>query len=167
MRVFIIVVTSADGFIAQRHDQLADWSSPEDKRLFVQLTKEAGVMVMGSRTFDTIGRALKDRKTIVYTSHPEKYQNIDGVEATQETPADLVKRLQAAGHQGIAICGGAQIYDQFLQAGVVKELYMVVEPILFGTGVSLFTSQTTTHMSLLDTRKLNNNTVLLHYAIEL
>jgi dihydrofolate reductase len=165
MRVFILTTTTVDGFIAQRHDQLVDWSSHEDKRLFVRLTKEAGVIVMGSRTFDTLGRALKDRKMIVYTSHPEKYSQLEGVETTQEAPEQLVKRLEAEGHNGVAICGGAQVYDEFLRSGVVQELYVVVEPLLFGEGINLCTSALQTRLKLVDTQKLNDNTILLHYAL--
>ncbi|MEK7152944.1 MAG: dihydrofolate reductase, partial [Patescibacteria group bacterium] len=83
---------TADGFIGRDASHLSDWTSPEDKKLFIRLTKEAGVMVMGSRTFATIGRALPGRKTIVYTSKPEDFV-MEGVEATSETPADLVARL--------------------------------------------------------------------------
>jgi dihydrofolate reductase len=61
MKVFVIAALSADGFIAQAEDHVADWTGTEDKKLFVQLTKEAGIMVMGSKTLATIGRALPGR----------------------------------------------------------------------------------------------------------
>lgn len=165
MTVFILAAVSADGFIARRHDQLVDWSSPEDKKLFVRLTKQAGVMVMGSHTFDTLGKALPGRQTIVYTHQPGKYQ-LDGVTTSQAPPRQLVRQVAAQGYSSLAICGGAQIYDQFLQAGVVDELYLVVEPYLFGQGVSLLTSQFQTKLQLLDCRLLNPNTICLHYSIK-
>jgi len=164
MKVFIIAALTADGFIGRNAGHLADWTSSEDKKLFVSLTKQAGTMVMGSRTFATIGRALPGRKTIVYTSKPDEF-SVEGVEATNEPPAALLQRLAAAGVEAVAVCGGASIYGLFMRAGVVDELYITVEPILFGTGITLFDAETETRLQLLETKQLNDNTVLLHYAV--
>lgn len=165
MKVFLIAALTADGFIGRNASHLADWTSPEDKKLFVRLTKEAGVMAMGSRTFATIGRGLPGRKTIVYTSKPEAFPTIDGVEATKETPEALVARLQTEGANGLAICGGAAVYNLFMQSGVVSELYLTIEPVLFGTGVPLFGDEMETGLTLVDTKQLNDNTILLHYSV--
>ena len=163
--MFLIAAITVDGFIGRSADHLADWTSPEDKKLFIAKTKEAGVMVMGSKTFSTIGRALPGRKTIVYTSRPESFAPLENVEATNESPAELVARMEQAGAAGLAICGGASIYSLFMEAGVVDELYLTVEPLAFGTGVPLFGNSLEDQLELLDSEKLNGNTVLLHYAV--
>lgn len=144
---------------------MADWTSREDKQLFVAKTKEAGTMVMGSKTFATIGRALPGRKTIVYTSRPDEFAAIDNVEATNESPAELIARLESQGVTSLAVCGGASIYSLFMQAGVVDELFLTVEPVVFGTGVPLFGTSLESSLTLLDCSKLNENTVLLHYSV--
>jgi len=164
MKVFLIAVMTADGMIARSATHLADWSSPEDKKLFVRLTKEAGVMVMGSRTFATIGRALPGRRTIVYTTQPEAITT-EGIETTQASPAELIAQLKSEGATGVAICGGSSIYQLFMKSGVIDELYLSIEPLLFGQGVPLFAGELETRLQLLSNEKLNDNTVLLHYAI--
>lgn len=164
MNVFIIAALTADGFIAKDSHHLADWSSKEDKKLFVELTKRAGVMVMGSNQFGTINRALPGRKTIVYT-RKTNLPMIEDVEYTSESPIELVKRLENEGFAEIAICGGAQIYDLFLNAGVVDELYLTYEPILFGTGLQLLTSDIQQKVQLKELRKLNEQVFLAHYSI--
>lgn len=164
MKTFIVAAVTADGFIGKTAGHLADWTSPEDKRLFVRLTKRAGVMVMGARTFATIGRALPGRRTIVYTHHPERI-TAEGVETTAEPPAELVKRLKAEGAQGLAICGGAGIYTQFLQAEAVDELHLTIEPILFGEGIKLIDEPAQTTMSLIHFEPLNQHTIYLHYVL--
>jgi dihydrofolate reductase len=88
------------------------------------------------------------------------------VEATNEVPADLVKRLADEGANGLAICGGSSIYTLFMEAGVVDELYITVEPLLFGQGLALFSDKLETDLRLLDVSKLNDNAVLLHYAVQ-
>lgn len=165
MKVFLVAAITADGFIGRDSGHLADWTSPEDKKLFVRLTKEAGTMVMGSKTFATIGRALPGRKTIVYTSNPDAVAQ-EGVEPTSEAPAELVARLEGEGVTALAICGGASIYGQFMKAGVVTELYLTIEPLLFGTGVPLFSDELDCQLSLLNLEKLNEHSVLLHYAVQ-
>jgi dihydrofolate reductase len=162
MRVFIIAAVTADGFIGRDSRHLADWTSPEDKKLFVELTKEAGVMVMGSNTFATIGRALPDRRNLVYSR-----QQIDqpGIEVVTEPPEELLRRLEREGHDSVAICGGQTIYDMFLQAGLVNELYLTIEPILFGTGVPLMHSAISAQLQLKEVKKLNDNTVMVHYEV--
>ena len=165
MKVFLVAAITADGFIGRDSGHLADWTSPEDKKLFVRLTKQAGTMVMGSKTFATIGRALPGRKTIVYTGKPDEF-NVEGVEATNESPIELVARLENEGIEALAVCGGASIYALFMNAGVVDELYLTIEPLLFGTGVPLFSDQLDCKLSLLELDKLNEHSVLLHYAVQ-
>jgi dihydrofolate reductase len=165
MNVFIIAAISADGFIGQRTDQLADWTSKEDKKVFVELTKRAGVMVMGSTTFKTIGRALPGRRTIVYSRSLQPSEG-EGIEVTHEEPADLIKRLDEEGFDEVAICGGKSIYDLFLQAGVVDELFLTIEPVLFGTGIPLLETATETPLRLQETQQLNDDTILLRYEVK-
>jgi dihydrofolate reductase len=163
MKVFVIAAISADGFIARSVHELADWTSKEDKKVFVELTKRAGVMVMGRTTFQTIGRALPGRRNIVYSHQPI---DVPGVEVTAEDPAALVSRLEREGLTELAVCGGSAIYSLFMQAGVVDELYLTVEPCLFGAGVPLFSADLQTRLRLLETKQLNDNVLLMHYEVE-
>jgi dihydrofolate reductase len=164
MKTVLIAAVTADGFIGRSADHLADWTGKADKKLFVEVTKELGVMVMGSRTFETIGRALPGRRTIVYTSHPENI-TAEGVETTAEAPAEFVARLAREGANGLAVVGGASIYGQFMGAGVVDELYLTVAPLLFGTGIPLFSMALDRKLELIKTSNLDENTVLLHYQV--
>lgn len=163
IKVFMIAAITADGFIAQGAEELVDWTSKEDKKLFVDLTKRAGVIVFGGNTFRTVNRALPGRRNIVYS---RSKIDVEGVETTAEAPAELVKRLEREGLNEVAVCGGAAIYDLFLQAGVVDELYLSVEPVLFGSGVSLLKTPTAVELTLLEANKLNDNTMLLHYEVQ-
>ena len=165
MKTVLIAAVTADGFIGRSAEHLADWTGKADKKLFVEVTKQAGVMVMGSRTFATIGRALPGRRMIVYTSRPESV-TAEGVETTSEAPAELVERLEREGATGLAVCGGASIYGQFMAAGVVDELYLTIAPLVFGTGVPLFDQELEYKLRLLEAKTLDDDTMLLHYCVE-
>ncbi|HEV2403641.1 MAG TPA: dihydrofolate reductase family protein [Candidatus Saccharimonadales bacterium] len=170
MKVFIIAALSADGFIgAGEAHRSFDWTSKEDKQLLVELSKEAGVIVMGSKTFNTfrIRRAPPGRRLIVYTRHPETVKGEGDIQTTHETPQNLIERLRAEGCHGLAIEGGSSIYKLFLDSGIVDELYLTIEPVLFGNGAPLFSGPVSTQLTLLENRQLNDNTVLLHYRVNM
>ena len=144
-----------------------DWTSKEDVQLFVRLTKEAGVIVFGSTTAQTVidaGRRLPGRRKIVYTRGSKRAMP-EGFETTSEAPAELLARLEKEGASGVAICGGSQVYTLFLRAGVVDELYLTIEPKLFGSGVPFLGGSLECDLSLIDVQQLNQNTVLLHYRL--
>lgn len=164
MRVFILASLTADGLISQDAHHLVDWSSKEDKKLFMHLTKEAGAFVMGANTFDTIGRALPGRRNIIYTSHPQKYADL-GVETTSESPSRLVEQLSADGLASLAICGGQRVYTEWMQAGLVDELFLVVEPVLFGRGMTLFSQPISTPLTLYERQNLSDQTTLLRFSV--
>ena len=161
MKVFIIAAQTADGFIAKDEHHAAFWTSKEDKARFVELTKRAGVVVMGSTTFKTLPRVMKDRVNIVY-SRKEKF---DGAEMTEADPITLIQKLEARGFKEVAICGGASIYTMFLKAGIVDTIYLTVEPLLFGTGISLCNDAVSTQLSLVSESKTESGTVFLEYRV--
>lgn len=163
MIITLIAAISADGKIAERDYQSSlDWTSKEDTRFFVEKTKEIGTMVMGRKTFETIGKGLPGRRMIVMSS---KVGATEGVEWANESVPDLVKRLTAEGVSGIAVCGGSTVYYQFLQSGLVDELYLTVEPVLFGGGVSLASGFGRIDLELVEAKPLGGRSVLLHYRI--
>src|SRR5258708_36358321 len=109
MNVFIIAAMTLDGFIAQDVTQIStSWTSQEDKKFFRDRTKQAGVIVMGAKTYQTIGRPLPDRLNIVYSKNPTpSITPAENLQVTSAAPADLIAELAAKGHTEIAICGGA------------------------------------------------------------
>lgn len=166
MIVTLIAAISADGKIAQEAGQSSlDWTSKEDTQFFVSKTKEIGTVVMGKTTWLTFGRALKGRRLIVLCRDPEAQAPVEGVEFVKEGAEELVARLASEGVSGLALCGGATVYSQFLQAELVDELYLTVEPALFGEGIPLFTGGDRINMRFVDSMLLGDASVLLHYQI--
>lgn len=161
---FIIAAQSLDGYISPlSHTNSMMWTSGADKEFFKKKTKEAGVVVMGRTTFETIGKALPDRKTIVYSA--SNTIDIDGVQTTTVSPQHLLHQLEQEGYTEVAICGGSSIYSLFLNAGLVSKLYITLEPIMFGEGIPLFKDIPETKLSLISSTPLDKNTLLLEYQI--
>lgn len=166
MKLFIIAAITADGFIGQDAGHLStQWTSHADKVFFTRRTKEAGVCLFGRTTFETFNRLLPGRRTLVYTSRPESVA-VDGVETVGGTPAEVVATLQNEGVRELAICGGAQVYYEFLAANLLDEIYINIHPIVFGTGVPLFKKSIQQTLRLLDVQNIGDDTVSLHYAVK-
>jgi dihydrofolate reductase len=89
---------------------------------------------MGSTTYATLLKPLKERVNIVYS----RDKTFEGAETTQLSPRELLKELEDRGFKSVAICGGSSIYSMFMKAGVVDTIYLTIEPLLFGTGIPLF-----------------------------
>lgn len=187
MSVFLIASISADSFIAPTGLDLEGpstyWTSREDTEFFKAKTKNAGTVIMGRSTWETIPekfRPLKDRLNIIYTSNPTLIQNsisLDEFEnqkskiknlpiTTNVTPRSLINLLKKLNYKNIALCGGTSIYTQFIQAGVVDELFLTIEPVLFGTGTPLFDKPIDTKLHLLSIIELTKNTQVLHYKVK-
>lgn len=165
IKTILIAAISADGKIAERADQSSlDWTSKEDTQFFVERTKEAGVVIMGRKTFETIGRSLKDRLIVVMT-RGEGGEAMEGVEHTNRAPKIILQDLEARGYEQAAICGGAEIYSLFLRAGLVDELFLTIEPVLFGSGTPLVSGFDRLNLELMDSRPLNAQAILLHYRV--
>lgn len=169
MRVILVAVITLDGKIARNAHELSAWSSREDKRLFARLTREAGVVVMGRHTYETMSRPLPDRLNVVMT-HALPPSAPVGVEFTSEAPAHILEQLGARGYSTVVVSGGAQIYRAFLSAGLVDELALTLEPLSFGTGISLFGDTPgqplERRFSLLEVTRLGESTLHLRYRVD-
>jgi dihydrofolate reductase len=161
MHTFIIAAISADGYIAKDEHHPAFWTSKEDKKRFVELTKRAGVVVMGSSTFKTLPRPLKERVNIVYS----RSQTFEGAEVTQKNPVELLAELESRGFKEVAICGGSYIYSMFMKSNMVNMLYLTVEPIIFGAGVRLFNEEMHFQLTLVSSVQTENGALLLEYKV--
>nr|AIA15290.1 RibD C-terminal domain protein [uncultured bacterium] len=168
MHVFLIAAMTADGFIGQdSHQSSMKWTSAEDKKWFGARTKQARVVVMGNSTFATVGRALPERLTVIYTKDPTEKPETDTTQIryTNVEPVELLKQLEQEGYSEIAICGGSSIYYLFANAGLIDTLYLTVEPKAFGKGVPLFSGPLDLNLQLKKMENLSPQTLLLEYSV--
>lgn len=88
-------------------DNQLPWHLPEDLAHFKRLTTGHPI-VMGRKTYDSIGRPLPNRRSIVVTRNP--HWRHDGVEAV----GSLDAAVALAGDTPAFIIGGAQIFAEAL-----------------------------------------------------
>lgn len=165
MKVILLMALTADGKIGKDAAHFPDWSGKEDKRRFKQLTLGAGVVIMGSATYDTIGRPLPGRKNIVLTRKTDRYSNQDNLIFTNQKPAEILEDLTSEGFDHVILIGGAQINYLFAQEGLIDEMILTYCPKIFGTGLDVFSEEISMNLSLLSVEKLDENVVCVHYKV--
>jgi dihydrofolate reductase len=165
MKVILLMAATADGIIARDSNHFVDWTGKSDKQYFVKVTKEAGVMIMGSNTFDTFGRVLPNRKNIVMTRDKTRKSNDPELIFTDETPERIIKRLEQEGYTSAALIGGSVINSLFLKADLVHEIHLTIIPKVFGKGLNIFNETFDTKLKLLDVEKINDSDILVKYGV--
>lgn len=106
MSISLIVAVSTNNVIGVRGE--LPWHISEDLRRFRKLTTGKPI-VMGRKTFDSIGQPLPERRNIVITRDPEFTAPGCDIVASPDAAIELVG--EAA---DVMVIGGSQIYAAFL-----------------------------------------------------
>lgn len=162
-KVLLELSVSLDGFVAgpdigpdaplgRGGERLHDWmfagKSATDSESFETADfSEIGALILGRRmadlgigpwgeepTFHAPGFVVTHRpaETIVKTGGTSYIFVTDGIEAA------LQRAREAAGSQDIQVNGGADVAQQFLNAGLLDEVRLHLIPVILGAGTRLF-----------------------------
>lgn len=110
MRISIIAAVAENGVIG-RNGQLP-WRLSDDLQRFKRLTM-GHTIIMGRRTWESIGRPLPGRRTVVVTRNPALQVDAVGVETATSIDA-AIQLAKDAGDDEAFIVGGAELYRQSL-----------------------------------------------------
>lgn len=165
MKVMLMMALTVDGKIGKDADHFPDWTEQADKTLFMKITKEAGAMIMGSKTFDTLGKPLPGRKHMVLTRNKQRQSNWKEVVYTGEPPRKIIDALEREGYTAAVIAGGAQINYLFAKEGLIDEIIVTYSPKIFGSGLSLFSGTVDMELELIESQTIGNNTVYAKYSV--
>ncbi len=169
--IIAIAAQSLDGFIATDSDQFINWTSKEDKRHFAKHTTEAGVIIVGRRTYETFPitlRPLKNRLNFVLTNNPQTLPEHPDI-IPDNSPLDILRELDRRACRRAFVIGGASVYRQFLEQKLIEQLWLTVEPVILGDGIKLFNGLSHLYrFELLACEPLTpgSNSALLKYKIK-
>jgi dihydrofolate reductase len=129
MKIALIVAASQNNVIGL--DNQLPWHLPEDLQYFKAVTMGKPIL-MGRKTYDSIGRPLPGRTNIVLTRDANwSAEGVVVVNDLDSATAASEKACAAAGADELMIIGGEQIYRKFLP--VADKLYLTkVEAVVEG-----------------------------------
>ncbi|MGE6629692.1 dihydrofolate reductase [Bacillus sp. NPDC077027] len=104
-----MIVAMGEGRVIGKDNQMP-WHLPADLAYFKKVTG-GHTIVMGRKTFESIGRALPNRRNIVLTTS-STFQ-ADGCEVVHSID-DILEIEKTSGEQELFIIGGSKLYEEML-----------------------------------------------------
>ena len=136
----LTVVVSEDGFIARSVGEPPQaWASAEEQELFFRDVEPADWSIMGRHTHEAADRP--DRRRIVFSTRMSGWLRpsqlwVDPERLTPQMLQEQVCEVHALA-RGL-ILGGTRVHDWFLAHRSIDRVHLTVEPIRFGSGLSVF-----------------------------
>ncbi|WP_164007736.1 dihydrofolate reductase family protein [Pyxidicoccus trucidator] len=170
------VASTVDGFIAHEDDTygafLQERLVKDGEHITDYLASFAtyDAVLMGRRTYEP---ALKVGVTDPYPmmetyvfSRSMKESPNPRVKLVGEDALGVIRRLKAQPGKDLYLAGGADFASKVLEAGLVDEVLIKLNPLLLGSGIPLVTRlRGTQSLELLSTKVYKNGVLLLRYAV--
>ncbi len=174
MKVILVMVATINGKTTKGNSPgTTDLASIEDQDYFFQTLQDNNLLIMGSKTYEVAKKNMEhtsDRLRIVMTSRPQDYQK-DAVAGKLEfnslSPRVLLESLEKKEFTQAILLGGEKTNTAFLKENLVNEIWLTLEPKIFGKGNDLLSSvELDLNLQLLQSEKLNDaGTLLLKYEV--
>jgi dihydrofolate reductase len=164
MKIILMMAMTADGKIAKTSDHFPDWTSREDKKYFFETTKKHGVILMGEKTFRTFPKPLPGRLNVVFTleKNPPEMEDVKWVSGDEKK---VLEELESMGYKSAILGGGAYLNTQFLKKKLIDEVWLTIEPKIFGDGLGIFGGDFNQNLKLVSVEKINESSVVMKYEV--
>jgi dihydrofolate reductase len=171
MKTILIFVSTLDGKVTKwGESHVKSWSSRQDQDYYKKTLNKSRLIVMGSNTFNNGSFPTLNHQLIVMTGYPNKYKNLKHsgeIEFSNESPDKLTDRCKSKGYEHMLVVGGPHVATSFLKEQLIDELWLTLEPRIFGTGANFATDvKLDINLRLLHFEKVNDQgTLITKYAV--
>lgn len=169
MRVLWNPAITLDGYIALP-DGNADWVTDEDSRLFGELVRQAGCVIVGRTTYDMYRDEVypvPGATTFVWTSRPETLAPAEGVMAVSGTAQDVLAHTAANGFTQAVLAGGGRTNSAFAAAGLIDEVIANIYPMIFSDGMKMLDGAAgALTLELRESRPIGGGLIRNHYNVK-
>lgn len=176
-------ITSLDGYVEDEHGGFG-WAKPDDEvHAFVnEFERSIGTYLYGRRMYETMAwwETIDTGPTqnAIARDYAELWRAADKVvysrtletvstartRVEREFAPDAIRALKRAAAADIAV-GGSELAGQALAAGLVDELYLVLNPIIVGGGKPALPDGVWTELELIDERRFQGGVVHVGYRV--
>ena len=166
MNVILYMAMTANGFIAKKDDDTS-WISREEWDSYSLAVRTAGCLIVGHRTYDILTKQpefseLKNVKLVVVSE--KKFETLAPNHFVVSSPKGALKLFKD--DDEVVVAGGGMLNASFLTENLVDEIYLDIEPIIFGEGIPIFRDKNFEHkLELIGQKKITDNEIQLHYKV--
>jgi len=177
-KIIYHVATTLDGFIAHK-DGSFDGFLPEGDHVadFLDSIKYYGAILMGKKTYEVgykYGMKPGDpayadfnpaMKNYVF-SRSAAFESNDRVQLVRDNEIEFIKKLKTEPGKDIWLCGGGALAGSLLDNELIDELWLKLNPVVFGSGITLFgDSRQKIDLAFLNSKTYESGVLLLRYRI--
>ena len=170
-KLIYYIATSVDGYIAQS-DGTFDGFLPDGDHIpdYLESFNRFDVVLMGRKTYDVgvnMGQTnpYPMMESYVFSRSLEESPN-EAVTLVKEDAIETIEALKNQEGKPIYLCGGADLAGQCLQAGLIDEIIIKLNPFLMGKGIPLFEGDIPMQqLELAKSTVYENGVVFLHYRM--
>jgi dihydrofolate reductase len=178
-KLFSFFFSSLDGYHEGPGHEL-DWHMADDEFDAFDLAQldEADTFLLGRVTFEQFAEfwptpaafEMEPVRAKLFSSLPKvvvsrtlretQWENTTFISTDVDTE---IRKLKAQPGKDIEVIGSAKLTAYLIQAGLLDEMRVLVNPILIGTGIPAFPVDRQVSLELLRTRRFGNGNMLLTY----
>lgn len=166
-----IAVMSLDGCLTRHDEPGTGFASEADQRFFRKAMGTFDCVLMGGGGYRAARDAIlanlgRQQLRVVLTRTPTRYRGDNrpgALEFCSDVPAVAIRKLGERGYARCAMVGGGRLLSACLRDRLLNELWITVEPVIFGKGYRLIDGAVEARFELLGTELLGPNTLLLRY----
>ena len=165
MKKILYLAISVNGYIAKKNND-TPWSNTEWQS-WIGEVKKAGNLIIGRKTFDLMTTKhiseIGNPFMVVLSNNP--LQTGDNVKCAN-SPQDAINIIESEGFEIAFIGGGGTTATSFMNANLIDELLVDIEPKIFDEGLPFFNKLSRDiNLQLIETKKYDDNGIKLHYKI--
>ncbi len=175
-RTTYLTATSLDGFIATEENDLSwlfQFEGEDPGNPYPGFIENVGALAMGATTYEWINShdpgewAYADRPTWVFTHRDLPVIEGANLVFTQEDVAKVhTDMVEAAQGRDVWLVGGGELVGQFLDRGLLDDVWVSIAPLVLGSGAPLLPRSHTSPMRVVDVRhEPGGPFVHVHYSL--
>ena len=166
VKVILYNATTVNGYIAKSNGE-TPWSKKE-WQTFHKTVKEMGNIIVGRRTYEIMAREKAfegcGNPVVVVVTRSQKNQGKDVIFV--DSPEKAVGALRSMKFKRLLLGGGRRLNSSFLLSGLVNEVWIDIEPFLFGDGIRIIDANNlNVKLKVIGFRRLSRDLVQIRYEI--
>ncbi|MBZ0306963.1 MAG: dihydrofolate reductase family protein [Anaerolineae bacterium] len=176
-KLIYYVAVTVDHYIAHE-DESIDGFATEGQHIidYLDSLRDFDTVLMGRNTYEwgfqfgiQPGNPVPvyaNMMQYVFSQTMEAYTH-EQLQVIRADPAEFTYSLKQQEGKAIYLCGGGQLAGYLLKQGLVDEIILKVNPVLFGCGIPLLSNvHQTVALSMLDVKLYSNGVIFQHYAVQ-